>query len=498
MGQPSWLSRALIAFSVLLAFSAYWLVSTFFNVTETFSQKDILAIVIYSSAVLIAQAALLFIISRYIAAPMAVCLAAGIFIVANAFFFNLVVVESFMTLSSWVMAGAFAGGVFVATTIVRMAVDSKTLRLVVLACGLALIASPIVIAGTRRAPEVSVDETSNLTAAPNIAKVDFTTKPNVYFIGFESAAPGPVLAKYLKLEDAPLPLALEKNGFRRLKNQFSEHAPTMRSFNSFLSMDVSYYRTIAERSDHLLQGVSPSPLFQIFRHNGYEVSTLYNNTFFGPEKGPYIDHYEVNRRFSACKFLEPFERRYAFYGACFLRQTSFFKDEVKVPGGGTAHLLSYLREMQGRDRPQLLVAHIAPPMHVSMKSFGGTPSEMASFRKSYKRASNKAASNLKRVADFMKQNDPNSIVVVFGDHGIFLSKDSRDMMFFVQDRYAVMGGILPADACQSYLSQISITTAEVGRRIVQCLAGGTDPFIVPYTHKINFRDGIAIDKYLYE
>ena len=46
-------------------------------------------------------------------------------------------------------------------------------------------------------------------------------------------------------------------------------------------------------------------LFHIFKDNGYEITTFYDNFWFGRNKGKYIDNYFTNEaggKFNTCSF----------------------------------------------------------------------------------------------------------------------------------------------------------------------------------------------------
>src|SRR5690606_12811004 len=122
-----------------------------------------------------------------------------------------------------------------------------------------------------------------------IKNVNFVAKPNVYFIGFESMAAPTVLAKILDYEDSPMPDAFKRNDFRVFRNMFTESAPTTASLTNLLALEYDYFTVAAKAKWPLFRGEMPSPLIDIFKHNGYETTTLYHMSFFGEDAGPYID-----------------------------------------------------------------------------------------------------------------------------------------------------------------------------------------------------------------
>ena len=51
--------------------------------------------------------------------------------------------------------------------------------------------------------------------------------------------------------------------------------------------------------------------------NGYETTSIFNSTFFGHVKGPYIDNYVINEKHGGiCTLLDEAIMRWAFWGYC--------------------------------------------------------------------------------------------------------------------------------------------------------------------------------------
>jgi hypothetical protein len=198
------------------------------------------------------------------------------------------------------------------------------------------------------------------------------------------------------------------------------------------------------------------------------------------------------------------ERAFGFFGACLLRGHFWPNQQVS----GVDLLLPYLQELSTRDGPQVLFAHLRPPFHVQRKTFTGTVEQIDRFRRSYKSWSEQAAANIKLIQDQIFASDPKAILLVFGDHGIWLSnvtKYTDNKEFYVLDRYAILGGIYPADTCSEVFGHVNgkshLTMPWVARSLLQCLSAGVDPFLDhQYRHEIVRTEPgqIRFADYLYE
>ena len=115
--------------------------------------------------------------------------------------------------------------------------------------------------------KVVANEADKFTIGSTVSRhVKFVRTPNVYFIGSESLAPGPVLAEYMDY-DPQFDETLEAAGYRVVRNLFSEYVPTKRALNSLVALDNSVMTDMGKKLD-AFSGMRPAPLIQIFRKNG--------------------------------------------------------------------------------------------------------------------------------------------------------------------------------------------------------------------------------------
>ncbi len=338
------------------------------------------------------------------------------------------------------------------------------------------------------------------TAAADVALVEFENRPNVYFVSFDSMIPRSLLSKYMGLESTSYHEVLDAN-FRRFNNFFADRVPSLPSLNSVLALDVDFYESAkAEgRPYDFFTGVRPSPLFEIFKHNGYETSTFYRGYYFGKVKGPHVDNYRIaqqgNSRLAtqldgpdgACEFIDTSGvKAIRFMGYCRLLSRGVFD---RVTGGVSERddqitpLIALMQEGLQKEAPQIVVAYIYSPGHTSADFDPSNPQHLADYRDYYESESVITAGYLNSLVDFLRQKDPTAMLYVFGDHGPGLSRrlrDPKDSEFVVQDRFGVYGGMFPRDACAETFDAPTRngfkTVAMTARLIIKCLAGGNDAF----------------------
>lgn len=487
---------------ILILLSIYWFTSSYFDVKSEFSLLDTKVVFTSTALVVLCQVALVFISGYVFKSPFLPTLLCAVLLVLNAYSLNLILNVDFMAMELVSIVAILAAGTVVAFIIVRMTAEARLCRWIALVIGAVLATSPSLASYVAYRSEQQVNTAVNPSEV--ITNVDFVTKPNVYFIGFESMAAPAVLAKNLNYT-SPLSNSFERNGFRIFRNMFTESAPTTASLSNVLALDYTYQLKAREAEWPLFRGGIPSPLLEIFRHNGYETSTLYHTSFFGKEAGQHVDSYIYNSVHSVCTFMAKREISFSFFGVCNLRGMSFWRDKPKVDGNSFQFVLENLKRIASNDKPQFVLAH-TPPMGHTPKEFSGSQEEMDDFRESYAEMSDTAAENLDVLVDTIARADPSAILFVFGDHGVWLSrkvKFKEQRMFFVQDRYAVLGGVYPKDACSASfdnpISKDFTTVEQVERMLIRCLAGGVDAFSPTYDHKLNaLGPDVRFEDYLYE
>ena len=350
------------------------------------------------------------------------------------------------------------------------------------------------------------------TSAENIKLVDFKIKPNIYMVSFDALIPQTILKKNLGLESVAYNEVLNQN-FRSFKNFFADYTPTARSLSSLLALDKRYFLESmkSDSPNEFFRGVTPSPLFEVFSHNGYKTNTIYNSNYFGRIQGPYVDNY-FSLNLGICEFLN--NKSVTFFGYCTIIESELFKSLMNRIGLGSMlsidvnpvkYLIENMRKGLKAKTPQIFLSYIWSPGHVPGHEPGGL--DLESYKKSYLERSKETASYIQQLVDFVSSEDPNAILYVFGDHGVWLSKFMKfeeNKTFFVQDRFAIYGGIFPSNRCLNSFSKPYtdefMTISQGGHMIIRCLTGGENAFVEQDIYRLPSRETKKenYEAYLYE
>lgn len=315
----------------------------------------------------------------------------------------------------------------------------------------------------------------------NIRDLVFHRRPNLYFVSFDGIAPRVLLQKYMGLETTQFHDLFETR-FRPFKNFFSDAFSTRYSLGTLLALDMRTFWSmwLAVRAETgqtewdplLFSGQSPSPLFRLLKNNGYEVATAYEDEFFGKSKGAFVDYYFTGGRRVVCGLLDGRIRAVSFFGHCLWQGSDVHEARRRV--------IDRIGEASFRNGPQFAMAHLYTPGHVARSFRYNDNSQLEQFRDAYQRGSAEAARLLSRLLAHLDENDPQAILLVYSDHGPFLSNGmafADAPNFVVQDHHGILGGVWPPTVCESefdatYARQGFLTLLDAVHAVLRCLSGG--------------------------
>ncbi len=349
----------------------------------------------------------------------------------------------------------------------------------------ALLGLGIIASGHRRPTMSPAPATVDTTY---IRDISFRETPNLYFVSFDALVPRALLKKYLGLETTRFH-DLFDNYFRRFPNFFANSVPTIASLNTVLALDVDAYT--AQRKElnaggdnpepSLFSGQDPSNLLAILHGNGYETTSIYMDNFFGDEKGQYINNYITIQNNTVCNRLDASIRDFAFWGYCRFGRTAWFTAMDMVA--------ERITRVNANDKPQFVIAYLYAPGHTDNSFRYYDAEELEVFRRAYVNNSERAARYLALVVRHLQENDPGAILLVFGDHGPYLSRGLQfedDPDFVFQDKYGILGGVYPRDVCVRWFDEASsqdyMTILDAVHALLRCLSGGESPLIKPHRY----------------
>ena len=338
----------------------------------------------------------------------------------------------------------------------------------------------------------------------DVRAIEFDETPNVYFVGFDSIVPESIMQKYLGVDTTDFHLTFDREA-RRFRNLFANSVPSYYSINTLMALDQDVFLAgnspgYFVRSPSYFAGHDLSPLVWIMRKNGYETTSIFEDTYFGHSKGPHIDNYVINGKLGGvCSLLDEDVRSWAFWGYCSIVNVDRRQSAVVSPGDALVRELTSV----GKSTPQFVVAHLYMPGHTSSRFRYDNSGDKEIFVEQYREASNGAAVFLGQIIEHVRSNDPTAILFVFGDHGMYVSRGvelEEDPAFYLQDRFAILGGVYPPDRCGEYFDEAEskgyMTTLDAVHAILSCLSGGQNALLEP--RRDRFLEGLEEHDYHYQ
>ena len=318
-----------------------------------------------------------------------------------------------------------------------------------------------------------------------IRDISFRETPNLYFVSFDAIIPRSLLMKHFGLETTKFH-DLFDIGFRRFENFFANSVPTKDSLNTVLALDVDAYT--AQRNELSARGYDPDPfmfsgrnpsnLLGILHRNGYESTSIYVDSYFGEEKGEYINNYITIHDKTVCNLLDAGIRDFSFWGYC-----RFGKADWLTALDMSAEQIT---KVNTDAKPQFVMAHLYAPGHADNQFQYDNAEWFEEYRAVYVDWSERAARYLDLIIRHLEENDPGAILLVYGDHGVFLSRGLQfedDPTFVFQDNYGILGGVYPRDTCAGWFDEASaqgwMTTLDAVHALLHCLSGGESPLVKP-------------------
>lgn len=364
---------------------------------------------------------------------------------------------------------------------------------------------------------------------------EFARRPNVYVLSWDALIPASIAEKFLGLGRSGIPYlrALEEGGARIFRNMFTDRiAPSLagreinpemtegsRVFhNSLLFLDPMVWERHRSGPSyffkgrdfpgqfHYFAGRRRSPLYEIFRENGYSILASYHNLYFG-SRGAHVDRYPIPRESEGQCLFEDERRNFRRLGFCHARRL-WHETEKFTYGGHLTETLQWIREP--KRRPWLSMMYFVWPTHTLAGYRHTNQARREIYRQRFVSNAANAARLIDKILAELRVHDPEAIVFFVGDHGACLSRDlfSKDDMriperrrFYFLDSHAVVGAIYPADACAEEMrfDESFVTSGMVMRAIVKCLAGegGEDPVHWETNYDLPYSDARFSD-YVYE
>ncbi|MDH3691979.1 MAG: hypothetical protein OEU36_21265 [Gammaproteobacteria bacterium] len=489
-------------FSVTAGLTITWCLSIWTKNYEEFSQTDSITLLLHCVAILLSQFFLYAFLVKLAKNKIAPDLLNATYCVFNLYTVVLVHIGTIArlgaTLSLLLIAGLLIGFYSLFKLISKGTLSVKLVHALVVLFVLQVFGDFL---WNQHQGEAKLAETAKFPKHFTFPK--FKQTPNVYLISFDALIPEAIAAKFLNIEEIEYISVMRDADLRIFKNAFSDRVPTKESLNSILAMDLAYFDSMPAPERYLFaSGQINSPLYEIFRRNGYKVQFFYSSSYFGASHKAKLDHYGVANDGGLCDHID---NDYSLMGYCL----SIFSDfRVKFFEKGHSEypklLIDRIKEVGKSPNNWLTLAYVYSPGHTKTSFDPYNSEHLRKYGEAFREKRDfEAAAYIKELIRAIYENDPSAVLLIFGDHGAWISRGlwqkkqiaensplTREEIF--QDRHAIAAALYPKDFCRDDFEE-PIGIVRIGRNIVKCLSGGKDP--LPAFYQANDDDFL---EYKYE
>ena len=308
-------------------------------------------------------------------------------------------------------------------------------------------------------------------------------KPNIYLLSFDGLMDQDMFHIHFPASDAePAHIArLKELGAESIDNG-AAYDDTIMTFNLMLAMNYTWWENLPTElhKRRLLTGEQNSVLYDFLNRNGYTISLVYVNDYLSRGEKTNINFHYLHRHSNVCHKSGELTKLVAFWFYC----------QIFVEPADQSKYLDFmditLQQLVTSPQPhKFVLAYWTIPGHVDAFSYDWHNKEnVRSFKNQYLANITTTADVISRSVNFIKLHDPGAIILVFGDHGAFITKGTKpeEKIFTREQQYMDTRGItlaainhgncqLQADTSQipqAYLSYINHALM----RLMACLAHG--------------------------
>ena len=495
----------------LAVFSSGFVLTLVLLIAEENPPNFVFVIALYLMAVVIVQVALVAVLDRWMTKTGALIVAI-LAAMATAFSLYLVHLNQPLTISLLYTAGIGVGfGAVMLTT--RDAAGRRLLAVGALGAlpMLSLVGGDPGPGGASGLPAATVEKLKGY------AGIRLKDRPNIYLISFDAMIPLPAAKKLLQIEELPYEDRLAGLGGIAEPSAFVTDTPSIQSLDAVMKLDDLK----SFPSQGYFAGRLPSPVSTLLRANGYWIETGSSVPFYFGQVGGHIDdHLMIAKNLisdsSLCKFAGELAWGWGSFGFCrmaqFLEDKPIFDLAPVMENPNAAYfdsawhqkVLARLRAPLA-DQPQFLIYYYYYPIGHAPNDFDSDdPKQKAAYRDRFAIQAGKLAEVVEELYTTIQQNDPNAVVMFFGDHGTKISRTvnwREETEFWVQDHHAVhltRAGFghdcTRASFPETYQGQGYMTIGRTVAATLRCLAREPKDF----DQIVEFYDKFDFSQYLFD
>ena len=353
--------------------------------------------------------------------------------------------------------------------------------------------------------------TRTITTVPlpeNYTSQEFIKKPNVYLLSFDAMIPKNVARNLLELAPEETPGyfdVLEKNDMQIIPNAFSARPASRTSFSSMLALDLDWYTQLYGYEKfsgaNMMEGMQWSPTYDIFDRNGYGLRVIH---FFDTDNNGMISKkIKTGRKGIHAGFCGYFDSVYPLWGYCGVRKillnVVFENDDRDVYN---EIFYEQIESATLSETPVFLLSYAFLPKHTADDYDANKRNKFEDYKRKFMEKSILAGETLQKYLDVITSNDEDAIIIVFGDHGAYITAGARDggtnnkytEKDILQDDHAVVLAVRDQHhGCQDKIAEPIVTTLpDMMHNLITCLTGGKPVLKDRYNSEADFID------YLYD
>ena len=277
-------------------------------------------------------------------------------------------------------------------------------------------------------------------------------KTNVHVIMLDSLTHSPFSKEFMGLENqAADHLATLDDTIYAGSLGFAEKFPTRASWGTLFNLG----HPVQGRAHYgFFSGSTPSRLTTLLRGNGYNISTGFSSDYFGWRKGKHVDHYfrgnfqRLKRDLSCATkkgklgFCTPFSQ--SLFSELYVEKSGDKYEATNEWPNMVVDLID--RAERNANGPLFSAFHIYLPGHTPKDYRSGNAEMFAEYKRYFTEGVQRAREVIDDI-DRLRKRYPESVFIVSGDHGPFLSRETpeeEDRRFVVLDRHGVALALLNA------------------------------------------------------
>jgi len=280
----------------------------------------------------------------------------------------------------------------------------------------------------------------NYNEIDKFLEANFKIKKNIYIYSFESLMPESLVKKHFNIQNVEYTNVFKEEGLTIPKNNFADNVSTTESINSTLNIDPVKWRNLEKRKGlSFFAGRVMSPLFKLLKNNDYTISTGYVDSTFGPP-GKFVDNYftfrsinNKNKKFlkfypNFCQYKMPWYH-FQVFGYCEIIAISF-NIRAEDRGLSLTNFNNFVIDLiEPSDKPKFSWYHIYSQAHPG--------ANRGDFVNEFRNLLPNTAEFIKKIITNIKKRDPNSILIIFGDHNTMVDTFSieEDLKKSIKNKY---------------------------------------------------------------